>query len=139
MKVESIAKCSLGAFCNTFDLHLAIIRLESQLWSSFSVTAEDRFYCNRIFEIETNSSYRVNFLLHYLDPPRICNRMKFSNVVIFFWGGGGGRGWCLFSVSYALVEIIEILDNIIIGLDVRKPVFGETQTSLLSYRDYLEN
>ena len=21
MKVESIAKCSLGAFCNTFDLH----------------------------------------------------------------------------------------------------------------------
>ena len=24
MKVESIAECSLGAFCNTFDLHLAI-------------------------------------------------------------------------------------------------------------------
>ena len=29
MKVESIAECSLGAFCNTFDLHLAIIRLEN--------------------------------------------------------------------------------------------------------------
>ena len=27
MKVESIAECSLGAFCNTFDLHLAIITL----------------------------------------------------------------------------------------------------------------
>ena len=28
MKVESIAECSLGAFCNTFDLHKAIIGLE---------------------------------------------------------------------------------------------------------------
>ena len=27
MKVESIAECSLGAFCNTFDLHLTIIGL----------------------------------------------------------------------------------------------------------------
>ena len=27
MKVESIAECSLGAFCNTFDLHYAIIGL----------------------------------------------------------------------------------------------------------------
>ena len=30
MKVESIAECSLGAFCNTFD-----IRLENQFLSSF--------------------------------------------------------------------------------------------------------
>ena len=30
MKVESIAECSLGAFCNTFDLHSAIIGLENQ-------------------------------------------------------------------------------------------------------------
>ena len=30
MKVESIAECSLGAFCNTFDLHYAIIGLENQ-------------------------------------------------------------------------------------------------------------
>ena len=36
MKVESIAECSLGgAFCNTFDLHYAIIGLENQYWSSF--------------------------------------------------------------------------------------------------------
>ena len=47
MKVESIAECciaecSLGAFHNTFDLHLAIISLEDKslvfktnLWSSF--------------------------------------------------------------------------------------------------------
>ena len=30
MKVKSIAECSIGAFCNTFDLHLAIIGLEKQ-------------------------------------------------------------------------------------------------------------
>ena len=29
MEVESIAECSLGAFCNTFDLHEAIIGLEN--------------------------------------------------------------------------------------------------------------
>ena len=28
MQVESIAECSLGAICNTFDLHYAIIGLE---------------------------------------------------------------------------------------------------------------
>ena len=28
MKVESIAECSMGAFCNTFDLHYVIIGLE---------------------------------------------------------------------------------------------------------------
>ena len=30
MKVESIAECSLGAFYNTFDLHLATICPENQ-------------------------------------------------------------------------------------------------------------
>ena len=35
MKVEIIAECSLGAFCNTFDMHLAIIGLELQFCSSF--------------------------------------------------------------------------------------------------------
>ena len=29
MQVKSIAECSIGAFCNTFDLHLAVIHLES--------------------------------------------------------------------------------------------------------------
>ena len=28
MQVESIAECSLGAICNTFDLHYAIIGLD---------------------------------------------------------------------------------------------------------------
>ena len=30
IKVKSIAECSLGAFCNTFDLHYAIICIENQ-------------------------------------------------------------------------------------------------------------
>ena len=30
MQVQSIAECSLGAFCNTFDLHYATIGLENQ-------------------------------------------------------------------------------------------------------------
>ena len=30
MKVKSIAECSLGAFCNTFDLYSVIISLENQ-------------------------------------------------------------------------------------------------------------
>ena len=29
MQVESIAECSLGAFCNAFDLHYAILGLEN--------------------------------------------------------------------------------------------------------------
>ena len=29
MKVESIAECSIGAFCYTFDLHYAIIGLKT--------------------------------------------------------------------------------------------------------------
>ena len=28
MQVKIIAECSLGAFCNTFDLHYEIVRLE---------------------------------------------------------------------------------------------------------------
>ena len=35
MKVESIAECSKRAFCNTFDLHLAIIGLENQFLDFF--------------------------------------------------------------------------------------------------------
>ena len=37
MKVASIAECSLGAFCNTFDLHLAVISLENQVFVFFLI------------------------------------------------------------------------------------------------------
>ena len=39
MKGESIAECSLRAICNNFDLHSAIICLETKFWSSFWVVA----------------------------------------------------------------------------------------------------
>ena len=35
MKVESIAECSLGAFCNIFDLHEPIIGVENQFLAFF--------------------------------------------------------------------------------------------------------
>ena len=37
MKVESIAECSLGSFCNTFDLHYAVIGLENQVLEFFLI------------------------------------------------------------------------------------------------------
>ena len=56
MEVESITECSLGAFCNTFDLHLAIIGLKTNfgllfewlLKTGFTVTkkkAEVKLWC----------------------------------------------------------------------------------------------
>ena len=45
MKVESISECSLGAFCNTFDLHLTMICLENQFLVFSRVDVLDRFYC----------------------------------------------------------------------------------------------
>ena len=49
MKVESIAECSpwskRGAFCNTFDFHLAIISLENQFLVFLRVAVLHRFYC----------------------------------------------------------------------------------------------
>ena len=37
---------SRGAFCNTFDLHLAIIGLENQFLVFLRVAVLHRFYCN---------------------------------------------------------------------------------------------
>ena len=49
MKVKSIAECSLKrAFCNTFDLHLAIIGLENQFLVFMRVVVLDRFFCTGI-------------------------------------------------------------------------------------------
>ena len=39
MQVGSIAECSLGAFCNIFDLHNAIIGLENQILVFYWVAA----------------------------------------------------------------------------------------------------
>ena len=50
MKVKSIAECTpLGAFCNTFDLHLAIIGLEKPILGLFESAILDRFYSTKNF------------------------------------------------------------------------------------------
>ena len=36
MQVETIAECSFGAFGNTFDLHKAIMGVETNFWSFLS-------------------------------------------------------------------------------------------------------
>ena len=61
MKVESIAECS---FCNTADLHLAIIGLENPFLVFFRVAVLDRFYC-----IKRNTAWNG----------------QYEN----YWGGGG--------------------------------------------------
>ena len=47
MQVESIAECSKRAFCNTFDLHSAIIAnlsvLKTYFWSSFECPLKTGF------------------------------------------------------------------------------------------------
>ena len=56
MKVVSIAECSLGAFCNTFDLHEAIIDLEPKFfvfleWSlktGFTVFTKAERLCDNV-------------------------------------------------------------------------------------------
>ena len=44
MQVESIEECSFGAFCNSFNLHLAIISLENEFWSSFGCLRQVLLY-----------------------------------------------------------------------------------------------
>ena len=61
MKIESIAE-----FCNTFDLHLAIFGLENQFLVSFSVAAEDKFYC---IYFSSYIDIVLLFLFSQCDPP----------------------------------------------------------------------
>ena len=45
LKVETVAECPHGAFCNTFDLHSALIGLENQFVVFLRVAVLHRFYC----------------------------------------------------------------------------------------------
>ena len=49
MQVKSIAKCLLGAFCNTFDLHLAIIGLMTVVLSNFEWPLKTGFTVSTVF------------------------------------------------------------------------------------------
>ena len=44
MQVKVLQNAPLGAFCNTFDLHLAIIGLENKFLVYLRVAILDRFY-----------------------------------------------------------------------------------------------
>ena len=48
MQVKSTAECSTRAFCNTFDLHSAIIGLENLFLSSFEWPAKT------VFSVQSN-------------------------------------------------------------------------------------
>ena len=69
MKVESIAECSLGAFCNTFDLHLAITGLENQFLVFLRVAVLDRFWC---IGKEINTICNVHNVLVILKFSTLC-------------------------------------------------------------------
>ena len=56
IKVESFA--AFGAFCNTFDLHYAIIGLENQFVVYMRVVVLHRFYC--IFLSFQYDAVRIN-------------------------------------------------------------------------------
>ena len=45
MKVKSMQNAPLGAFCDTFDLHYAIIGLEN-IFGLFESGSLDRFHCS---------------------------------------------------------------------------------------------
>ena len=45
MKVEVLQNAPFGAFCNTFDLHYAIIGLENQFSVFLGAAVLHRFYC----------------------------------------------------------------------------------------------
>ena len=59
MQVKSTAECSTGAFCNTFDLHSAIIGLENLFFflSSFERPLKTGFTVYVYFSILTQMAY----------------------------------------------------------------------------------
>ena len=61
MKVKGIAECSLGAFCNTLDLHEAIICLEKQFCLHLSSLGA---FCNTLDLHEAIICLEKQFCLH---------------------------------------------------------------------------
>ena len=116
MKVESIAVCSLGAFCNTFDLYEAIIGIENnQFLCSFWVAAWDRFYC--IWYHKPKSAKRdtpwpfddvhICQWCHYIacdiGQVTLYKKMKFVKYVRFF--SDHFRAYCISCVNVIVINI----------------------------------
>ena len=60
MKVKSIVE---WAFCNTFDLHQAIIGLENKFFVFLRATVLDRFYCS-VMIIAINNQYNSKNIIN---------------------------------------------------------------------------
>ena len=75
MKVKSIAECS---FCNTFELHKAIIGLENQLEDILRVAVLHRFNC--IFTISGLMEFSIN--LHTIKSGWSIVYIEGSQVII---------------------------------------------------------
>ena len=56
LKVESIAECSLAAFCNTFDLHYAIISLKNNFCLLFEWPLKSGFTASLEILVVTSAS-----------------------------------------------------------------------------------
>ena len=77
MKVESIAECSPREFCNTFDLHLAIIGLENQ-FSVFFLSGCLRFYCIILYMAR---NLVLNMISEHLSD-KIPSQMNILNMLV---------------------------------------------------------
>ena len=72
MKVNSNAEMlplehKTGAFCNTFDLHLAIIGTENQFLDFLRVTVLHRFYCSLQNVADINYVMEKVYAAHFCD------------------------------------------------------------------------
>ena len=67
MKVESIAK-----FCDTFDLHEAIIGLGNQFFVFLRVVVLDRFYCNSVSICNAKNKHVFFFPSRQETVKRLC-------------------------------------------------------------------
>ena len=76
IQVESIAECPLGAFCNTFDLHKAVVRLEKQFWSFLSCHFRQVLLCIHVIR-------RTRFL-----PRSECVSQHTIIILEMFWAYG---------------------------------------------------
>ena len=81
MKVGSIAECSLGAFCNTFDLHLAIIGLENQFSVFLRFAVLHRFYCMCKTSLDTHAD-----ILHRARGLNICLSLHLHPYFVYVSG-----------------------------------------------------
>ena len=88
----------LGAFCNTFDLHLVLIGLENQFLGFLREAILHRFYCNVLIKA---SSLSAGFELTFFSG--VYGTCISNNL----WYGGEAKG--LIGISGIFIGVGEIL------------------------------